>query len=148
MPHTAAPADRERGMSYDKKRISGPCIRCCTGAQPRRGRVSAGGKRSAGKPGAVCGKTPRAGAVGRARAHVRARALFAVPRGVGGRRGQGAGEPRLPRAVQLCHWPVQGRLALSPQCECVRHQIPGLRAGVQKQPHRPAHGRRQGRLGF
>ena len=35
-----------------------------------------------------------------------------VPRALGGRSGQGAGEPRLPRAVQQRHRPLQGRSAV------------------------------------
>lgn len=35
--------------------------------------------------------------------------MFRVP---GRRPGQGSGQPRLPRRVQLCHWTLQGRPAL------------------------------------
>ncbi len=81
-----------------------------------------------------------------ARAHRRAGAHDHVPRALGGRRGQGARQPRLPRAVQLRHRPLQGRPAPAPVREPRHHQVPGLRADLQEQPDQPAHGRRQGRL--
>ena len=43
---------------------------------------------------------------------------------------------------------LQGRTALPPEREPGHPQVPGLRAGLQEQPHHPAHGRRQGRLGL
>ena len=41
--------------------------------------------------------------------------------------------------------PYKGGLRFHHERQPVRHQVPGLRAGVQEQPDRPAHGRRQGR---
>ena len=40
--------------------------------------------------------------------------------------GQGAGQPRLPCAVQLCHRPLQRRPALPSFCQPVYPQVPGL----------------------
>ena len=39
---------------------------------------------------------------------------------------QGAGQPRLPCAVQLRHRPLQGRPAFPPLCQPVYHEVPGL----------------------
>ena len=71
-----------------------------------------------------------------------------VPRALGGRAGQRPREPGLPGPVQLRHRALQGRPAVPPQRVRGHHQVPGLRADLQKQPHRPAHRRRQGRGGL
>ena len=49
-----------------------------------------------------------------------------VPRGMDGRQGPRAGEPRLPRPVQLRPRPLQGRLPLPPQRQPEHLEIPRL----------------------
>ena len=80
------------------------------------------------------------------RAHRGAGTRDHVPRALGGRRRQGPGEPRLPRAVQQLPGALQGGPAPASVRGPGHHQVPRLRADLQEQPDHAAHGRRQGRL--
>ena len=78
---------------------------------------------------------------------LRARAGRRLPGPVGRRQRAGAGQPRVPRPVQLRARPVQGRSAVRAVGRPRRRQVPRLRAGVQERPDRPGHRWRQGRRG-
>jgi glutamate dehydrogenase (NADP+) len=54
------------------------------------------------------------------------------PGAVGGRQGRCAGQQRFPGAVQQRHRPFQGRDPVSPFGESEHHQVPGIRANLQK----------------
>ena len=71
-----------------------------------------------------------------------------VPRVLGRRSRQGAGQSRFPYPDEQRHRSVQGRFAFPSVGEPGRPEVPRLRADLQELPDLVAHGRRQGWFGL
>ena len=65
---------------------------------------------------------------------------------LGGRPGQGPGQPRIPCPVQLSDRTLQGRTQTASLRQPLHPEVPRIRADLQEQPHHPPHRRRKGRI--
>ena len=96
----------------------------CEEEQPPPAGVHSGAGRSPPLAGTAFSEGPQVPAERHSRTHRRTRTPDHVPRGMDGRQGPRAGEPRLPRPVQLRPRPLQGRLPLPPQRQPEHLEVP------------------------